>query len=101
MLLLVLYSVVCGFRHWSSPQRCKDGCTKCTSHDVCTECGPLHFLTPDHKCSKTCPDGFYPDGDPSSIGGVCTKCVSPCTLCKSAEAGVDRRDPNMSRGPPF
>ena len=67
------------------PSRCKDGCTRCTSWEVATECGPLHYLTPDHKCSKTCPDGFYADGEPSSIGGVCTKCVEPCTLCKSAE----------------
>ena len=65
--------------------RCREECIKCTSNDICTECAPFHFLTPDMTCSKTCPDGYYPAGDPSESGGVCTKCVEPCLLCTSAE----------------
>ncbi|CAJ1378543.1 unnamed protein product [Effrenium voratum] len=65
--------------------RCREECIKCTSNDICTECAPFHFLTPDMTCSKTCPDGYYPAGDPSESGGLCTKCVEPCLLCTSAE----------------
>ncbi|CAK9067387.1 unnamed protein product [Durusdinium trenchii] len=66
--------------------QCQETCSKCISHDVCTECRKKTYLSPtDNMCRSTCGDGFYQRGA-DEIGNTCHECPDSCRICTSSSA---------------
>eukprot|EP00930_Biecheleria_cincta_P069288 TRINITY_DN57040_c0_g1_i1.p1 TRINITY_DN57040_c0_g1~~TRINITY_DN57040_c0_g1_i1.p1 ORF type:complete len:3579 (-),score=472.83 TRINITY_DN57040_c0_g1_i1:116-10780(-) len=59
---------------------CPPTCFTCISRAECTYCQNHTFLTPDHKCLYTCPDGWYRYGT-DELGRECKKCPGDIAKC--------------------